>query len=241
MRHIKAALHVHSDWSYDGHWRLTAIARMFGALGYDAVLMSEHDTRFAPDRFDAYRQACYDASTSRCRLVPGIEYSCPDNDVHILTWGLDRYLGEHRPVIETLREVRAHGGVAILAHPIRRAAYRKFDPAWIPFLSGIELWNRKSDGLTHGREALRLIAATGLPATVGCDFHRLRHLYPLSTRFEIEGDAATEPALVAALAGGHHRSFALGREVLAADGHVATATHNRLEAARRGLLRLLRT
>ena len=181
---LRVVLHAHSAWSYDGHWQLAAIARLFGRLGADAVMMTEHDTGFAPGgdaqgRFAEYRAACAAASTRACRLIPGIEYSDGGNDVHILTWGLDRFLLEGRPVEATLEEVRALGGVAVLAHPARRDAWRLFRPAWVPLLDGIEIWNRKADGLAPGEEALRLQAETGLAPTVGIDFHRSRHLYPL--------------------------------------------------------------
>ena len=92
---ISIALHNHSRWSYDGSWSLKGLARFFGTLGYDAVMMTEHDTGFDPDAFAAYRAECAAASTVRCRIIPGIEYSSPDNRIHILTWGLESFLAEH--------------------------------------------------------------------------------------------------------------------------------------------------
>ena len=102
MTKIRAVLHAHSSWSYDGHWPLPEIARLYGRFGIRAVMMTEHDSGFDPASFQAYRAACAEASTSRCTLIPGIEYSSPDNDIHILTWGLQEFLAEHRPVMETL-------------------------------------------------------------------------------------------------------------------------------------------
>lgn len=238
---MRVVLHAHSNWSYDGHWRLEHIARLFDRLGMDAVMMSEHDTGFDPSRFQEYRSACRNASTAGCTLVPGIEYSSPDNSVHVLTWGLDHFLAEHRPVDETLRRVAEAGGAAVLAHPVRRDAYRLFDPAWTDRLHGIELWNRKTDGLTHGQAALELIGRTGLPATVGVDFHRLRNLWPLSHQFdEIASGADPETHLVAALRGGRHRPKVFGRPVLDPEGNPASAVHDRLDRSRRAVLNMLR-
>lgn len=235
MTVLRAVLHAHSTWSYDGRWSLSAIARLYGTLGVRVVMMTEHDTGFHPDSFADYRAACAAASDHRCTLIAGIEYSSPDNSIHILTWGLDRFLAEHRPVAETLASVRDLGGVAIFAHPVRRAAWRAFDPAWVPLLSGIELWNRKSDGLSWSPEALALIRDTGLPATVGQDFHHLRHLYPLTQRFELATEpqtpAALEKALVAALAEGHTEPHVFGRPLLAHDG--PSGIHPKLEHTRR--------
>lgn len=239
MRPLRVVLHAHSTWSHDGRWTLARIARFYGAFGVDAVMMTEHDTGFDPDSFPAYRQACADASTRRCRLVPGIEYSAPENDIHILTWGLDRFLAEHRPVPETLAAVEQANGVAIFAHPVRRDAWAKFDPTWAAHLHGIELWNRKSDGMAPGVRAGELIARTGLPATVGQDFHKLRHAWPLTMRVTANPDDP-EPGIVAALRSGLGEPLALGRPLLDADGRVRSAVHNRLERGRRLLRDLVR-
>jgi predicted metal-dependent phosphoesterase TrpH len=244
---IRVVLHAHSVWSYDGHWPLERIARTFGRLGADAVMMTEHDTGFDPGRFAEYRAACAAASTPDCRLIPGIEYSDRANDVHILTWGLDRFLGEGRPVEATLEDVRSHGGVAVLAHPARRDAWRLFRAAWVPLLDGIEIWNRKTDGLAPGTEALRLQAETGLASTVGIDFHRPRHLYPLDHLCALppgagpDDGAGLEKELVAALRTGALAPRAFRRTLLGAGGEPSQGLmHRRLERMRSGLRRLLR-
>lgn len=240
MPGIRAALHVHSDWSYDGQWPLDRIAAFFERRGAQAVMMTEHDRGFTQERFDAYRAACNEASRPGCRLVPGIEYSDADNRVHVLTWGMDRFLGENRPTLDLLRDVRDAGGVAILAHPVRREAWRAVTPEWLPLLSGIELWNRKADGVTWGREAARLIADSGLMATVGPDFHHRRHAYPLLNETQVEAAADLEAALVAAIRAGRLTPLAFGRPLIGADGQPARQPHDALEWGRRALRRLVR-
>lgn len=242
---LRVVLHAHSIWSYDGRWQLARIARLFGRLGADAVMMTEHDTGFAPQRFAEYRAACAAASTPRCKLIPGIEYSDPGNDVHVLTWGLHRFLGEGRPVEATLEDVRAAGGVAVLAHPARRDAWRLFRENWVPLLDGIEIWNRKTDGLAPGAEALRLQAETGLAPTVGIDFHRARHLYPLDHAFDMAtgtGAGSLEAALVQAIRRGRLAPHAY-RSPLVPTGDPlpgAHPVHRSLEAARKALRDALR-
>lgn len=240
MRSLRVVMHAHSVWSYDGRWPLDRIARLYGWLGADAVMMSEHDTGFDPSRFEGYRVACVEASTTRCRLVPGIEYSSPENDIHILTWGLDHFLGEHRPVIDTLRDVRALGGVSILAHPVRRKAWQKVQPEWLDLLDGIELWNRKSDGISWGVEAFALLRRSGLPAYVGHDFHRRRHVWPLHQAFDrpAAGDDL-EVALVAAMRKGDSVPTAFGRPLLDGKRSLRSAPYPALERVRRGLRRLI--
>lgn len=239
MKDYRVVLHAHSTWSYDGHWTLPEIARLFDRMGADAVFMTEHDTGFAPDRFAEFREACDTASTSRCRLVPGIEYSSPDNRVHILTWGLDRFLAEHRPVIETLADVAQFGGVALFAHPARRDAWEAFDPEWTPLLHGMEVWNRKTDGLTVGERALELVEETGLPATVGVDFHRLRHLYPLTMRVpRASGDI--ERDVIEGLRSGKAQPHVAGRSLFDANGRPDTRVHEGLERMRKRIVKLIR-
>jgi predicted metal-dependent phosphoesterase TrpH len=245
-RGLRVVLHAHSVWSYDGHWQLSAIARLFGRLGADAVMMTEHDTGFPPEGFAAYRAACAAASTPRCRLIPGIEYSDPGNDVHILTWGLDRFLGAGRPVEATLRGVRAAGGAAVLAHPARRGAWRLFRDSWVPLLDGIEIWNRKTDGLAPGAQALRLQAATGLAPTVGVDFHRLRHFYPLDHLSEAAngtGDAGLEATLVQAIREGRLVPHAFRQPLVRAGEPLPNAPglHRSLEAVRQALKDAIRS
>lgn len=241
MKRLRVVLHAHSTWSYDGHWELPRIARLFGRFGADAVMMTEHDTGFPADRFDEYRAACAAASTEDCRLIPGIEYSDPGNDIHILTWGLDRFLGEGRAVEATLEDVQAAGGAAIFAHPARRDAWRLFQNSWVPLLDGMEIWNRKTDGVAPGAEALRLQAETGLPPTVGTDFHQARHFYPLDHKLEIPAEpgapADLERALVQAIRGGRLMPCAWRRPLLGAAGDVRPSfpLHQSLERTRKAL------
>ena len=236
-RSLNVVLHAHSTWSYDGRWELPRIAEFFGARGVDAVMMTEHDTGFDPARFGEYRTACENASNDRCSLVPGIEYSSPDNDIHILTWGLDRFLSEHQPVLETLQNVRKAGGVAIFAHPVRRQAYLKFDDAFVPFLDGMEVWNRKSDGVAPGKQAKELIDKTGLAATVGVDFHHIRHYWPLTHKVEVTG-SDLENDLVSAIRERRLRPLLASRSLFNAHGEISTPLSDTLEALRKRLKRL---
>ena len=94
LRRIRVAAHVHSSWSYDGRWSLSQIAATFGRLGYDAILLAEHDRGFDAERWSAYRRACADASTESMLLVPGLEYSDASNSVHVPVWGDVPFFGE---------------------------------------------------------------------------------------------------------------------------------------------------
>jgi hypothetical protein len=178
---------VHSEWSHDATWRLGDIAEAFADRGYDVVLLSDHCQQFSPDRWTEYRAACAAASTDRVLLVPGVEYNDLDNVVHVPVWGDVRFYGREVPDTgRLLVEVTGDGGIAVLAHPWRRDAWRRYDPKWTPYLSAIEVWNRKYDGIAPNRNAAALARREGLPDFVAVDFHSSRQFFPLAVRLELE-------------------------------------------------------
>ena len=189
MRRIRAAAHVHSSWSYDGRWSLSQIAVTFGRLGYDAVLLAEHDRGFDAERWSAYRRACADASTESTLLVPGLEYSDASNSVHVPVWGDVPFFGEGIETGELLSRSAAAGGVAILAHLGRREVWRILEDEWLNRVHGVELWNRKYDGYAPNPAAARLIRKrSDLLPFVSLDFHTARQLHPLAMVLELTSD-----------------------------------------------------
>lgn len=199
MQFVKAVSHVHSVWSYDGKWELKKIAKLFGYLGYSVILLAEHDRNFTQHRLDAYREACQFASTPFCFLLPGIEYSDPDNRVHILAWGDTPFLGESLETIDVLQAVHEHQGISVMAHPARKEAFRCYREKWSQYLMGIEVWNRKSDGFNFSREGLDVLKInSNLIPFVSLDFHNKKQLFPLSIRLAIN-DNLTEANILTAL------------------------------------------
>jgi hypothetical protein len=214
VTHIRVAAHVHSDWSYDGRWGLDAIATTFGRLGYDAVLLAEHDRGFDDDRWVAYREACAAARTSATLLIAGIEYSDPSNTVHIPVWGDIPFLGEGLPTADLLARTTAVEGFAVLAHLGRRSVGEHIDPEWLRHLHGLELWNRKYDGYAPNSVAARLLAEQPqLLPFVSLDFHTARQFHPLAMVIELDGEL-TESFVLAALRLGRARPTAFGLPAL---------------------------
>ena len=192
---VKAACHIHSDWSYDGKWPLSKLAAQFSRRGYRVLLMTEHDRGFTEDRLLEYRQACAQASSDSILVVPGIEYSDASNTVHVLVWGAVPFLGENLPTAELLAKVKAAGGVAVLAHPSRRNAWKNYDPSWSKDLGGIELWNRKTDGWAPSGNAALLLQNNLLHKFVGMDFHNQKQFFPLATELDLESTVNEESVL----------------------------------------------
>ena len=236
---VAVACHIHSEWSYDAKWTLPALAATFAKRGYRVLMMTEHDRGFTEEKWQAYRVACETATTPEVLVVPGMEYSDPSNTIHILVWGCREFLGENLPTMELLQRVQKRGGVAVMAHPARRSAWEHFDPAWVPFLLGIEIWNRKTDGWAPSRVALPLLESAKLRSFAGLDFHDRRQFFPLSMQCRIDGEL-TGDALVDSFRAGNAESVALGRPVEALVGRRSMVALSAAERFRRSVAAIIR-
>ncbi len=183
---VRAACHIHSDWSYDGKWPLEKLAEAFSKRGYQVVMMTEHDRGFDEKRRLDHRQACRKASSDQILLLPGIEYSDQANCVHTLVWGNVPFVGVDVETEKVLGAVTACQAVAVMAHPSRREAWRAFRPSWEVNLLGIEIWNRKTDGWAPSEDAALLLEKTNMLPFVGLDFHERNQFFPLATALEVE-------------------------------------------------------
>lgn len=180
----RIAVHAHSTWSYDGTCTLTEVATLFRRLGFDGVLMSEHDRTFDQGRWEAYKAACQAASRG-ILIVPGIEYEDDSHTVHVLVWGDLPFFAGASTVGEILRSVRAHNGVSVLAHPRRGNALEELSDGDLELLDGIETWNRRYDGWSPPQRARDLLnLRPNLIEVVGLDFHRRLDFFPVALRVD---------------------------------------------------------
>ena len=239
MTQIRAACHVHSDWSYDGKFSLGKIAEMFSERGYRVVMVTEHDQGFDEARRLQHREACRAASNEKILLVPGIEYSDASNTIHLLVWGNVPFIGTGVDTDATLTAAEAAGGIVVLAHPSRRNAWKRFKLDWKKKLLGIELWNRKTDGWAPSKDAAPLIEASGVQPFVGMDFHDTKQFFPLATIIEIE-PSVTEARVLTCLKGRRFASEAFGRRIQFLSGGPTVKTLRAAEFMRRKAAALYR-
>lgn len=240
LAHVRAAAHIHSDWSDDGSWTLPDLAGAFADRDYDVLLMSEHSRGLTADDWQAFRAACAAASSPRLLVVPGLEYNDRDNVVHLLVWGDVPFYGETPDLGATLPRVVADGGVAVLAHPWRRNAFERVGEGWYAHLTAVELWNRKYDGWAPNRSAAEMAGAHGLPAFAGLDFHRSRQFFPLAVDIEVGTTVAgglTPGAVVASLRDRRFTSRYRGRAAEDLVAGLAGQTAAGAEAVRKVLAR----
>jgi hypothetical protein len=241
---IRAAAHVHTDWSYDGSWELEALARELRRRGYGAVLTAEHDRTFDAERWERYRAACAAAEAAAgIPVCPGIEYSDPDNVVHVPVWGAEvPFLGAGRDSAGLIAAAAAAGATAVLAHPGRKEAWRRLDRGSFELLAGVEAWNRKYDGWAPGPVGTELAREYALAPFFGLDFHTHRQFFPLAMAIEA-APGASGAEVARALADGHHRPLAFGREgdkLLRGPGHGAARAAEGARRAARPAVRKVR-
>jgi hypothetical protein len=250
---VRAAAHVHSEWSDDASWPLSRIATTFGRWRYSVVLMSEHSRGFTPAKWQEYIAACELASTPHVALIPGIEYGDADDVVHIPVWGQVPFFGEAPRIGRLLADMSEAGGTAVWAHPWRRDAWRRFDPAWRQHLTAVEVWNRKYDGIAPNGDAVELSREWQLNPFVSLDFHTRRQLFPLSLALRLERDAdAAHPRIRDTLTGilpddvyralrdGHIAPRALGLPLNRLTTGLPAAALRTAEAGRRIAARMVR-
>lgn len=236
---VRAAVHVHSDWSYDGRLTLEEVSRLLADRGYDVVFMCEHDRGFDAQRKRAYDAACLDASAAGALLIPGIEYADGADRVHLPVWGVAEFLGEERETAEILDAVTSAGGVSVIAHPKRRDTWKTLRPEWLDQATGIEVWTRKWDGWAPNPWAVRQVATHGLLPVVSLDLHTAGQTFPLAMELTVP-EAPTVANCVRALRDGHCRPLIRGRAITPlAEGRLAPAACA-VEQLRRPLFRRAR-
>jgi predicted metal-dependent phosphoesterase TrpH len=240
MSTVRVAAHVHSEWSDDAAWSLPDIASAFARRGYGVVLLCEHSRGFAAGDWDSYLSACAAASTADVLLVPGIEYNDADNVVHVPVWGDVPFFGPTPEIPELLAKAAAEDGVAVLAHPWRKEAWRRYDPAWAPYLTAVEVWNRKYDGIAPDRRAVELARREGLREFVALDFHTGRQFFPLAMSLRLDGDEVDRAAVHRALRAGTFEALAFSRSALRYLHGARLRALEFAESARRAARRLRR-
>ena len=236
---VRAAAHLHSEWSDDASWPLEKMVEAFAKRRCDVLLMCEHSRGFTDAKWSRYVEACARASTSDVLVVPGIEYNDSDNVVHVPVWGDVPFLGETPDIAEVLARAEAENGIAVFAHPWRREAWRRFDPAWAKRLTAVEIWNRKYDGWAPNRKALRYAEELGVPGFVSLDFHTSRQFFPLAMELTVDG-ALDRAGVEDALRAGQFEALAFSRSALRLVGGVSGRALLAAEAARGVAAKVLR-
>lgn len=144
---VDCLLHVHSSFSYDSKMDLGEIARVAREQGISCVLMSEHNNFMTPADMERFVTRCDELSDGTLLIVPGLELAYASNRIHLLAFGVRRYISSTEAdctFSALVQAVHEAGGIAVLAHPSHRQAVEHIEPHDLDGLDGIEIWNVKN-------------------------------------------------------------------------------------------------
>jgi len=155
--------HVHTADSYDSRATVEAVVAAAVEAGLDGLVVTDHD------RIERSRLAAARAADFGLVGIPGVEVSTADG--HLLAIGVSSRPVPGRPLAETVRAVRADGGVAVIPHPFQLSRHGA-SASSIVDCDGIEVFNAHSMTGLRNRQADRFAAANGYPRFGGSDAHR---------------------------------------------------------------------
>jgi hypothetical protein len=169
------AIHMHSDYSHDGHDPLESMRDMCLARGIDFVGMTDHAEDFVPELFEEYLQHCAAVSDPRVQFIPGLEFRFAGlRGVHLLAFGLRQWITPRTPD-EFFEQTRDTAKFTVVAHPV--LARYAIPQVVLDHIDGIEVWNANyNTRYLPDPRAMRLFHAVHhtrpeVVATAGLDQH----------------------------------------------------------------------
>lgn len=117
---IKIDPHVHSEGSYDAHDPVDLLLEQAADIGLDGIVITDHNV------IEESLRAAEMAEEYGLIGIPGVEVSTKHG--HLLAIGVEEMPTVGASMVNTVREIREMGGVAIVAHPFqwtRHGARRK--------------------------------------------------------------------------------------------------------------------
>jgi predicted metal-dependent phosphoesterase TrpH len=186
-------LHCHTSASFDCLARPGSVVRAAAERGLTHLAITDHD------RIDGALRA-RDAAPPGLTVIVGEEVRTADGDLIALF--LDRPVAPHRPVAETIADVREQGGLVGIPHPFDRFRGSMLkDPrleAMAPLVDWVEAHNARVVGGQRNEQAAAFAAVHGLPGVAVSDAHSTLEV---GVAYNVlEGDPSTPGGLLAALA-----------------------------------------
>ncbi|QDX41249.1 PHP domain-containing protein [Salarchaeum sp. JOR-1] len=163
---LSVELHSHSARSYDGRDPVEMLLEQARAVGLDALAVTDHD------EIDASLDAAEKAGEYGLVGIPGMEVTSAAG--HVLAIGVREAVPTGLPFDETLSEIRARGGIAVVPHPFqesRSGVAANVSRRDLASADAIEIYNSRLLTGRANRQAERFADEHGLPTTAGSDAH----------------------------------------------------------------------
>lgn len=217
MDRVRLDLHLHTTASPDSSLEVSEILPAVRRAGLDGFAVTDHNSMAAIPEVE--RRMVEEAPAPGQRrerpliLIPGVEVSTKEG--HLLAYFVPRPPPAGLSLARTVDDVHQMGGMAVLAHPFRRAhgagrSLGQHPP--IPF-DLIETLNGHNDGAANARAA-DLAIRMGLSTTGGSDAHRALEIGRCFTELAL-GDGIARRSLLSGSprAGGESLTFSGGVRV----------------------------
>jgi len=195
--------HVHSKFSFDCFLEPGHIIELAKRHRVDGLAITDHDTTAGVEEFRRLAPDLY--------IISGQEISTPYGD--ILGLFLRQAVSENNDVGRIIREIRAQGGLAVLAHPFKRPHLVRTDDFLRQF-DAIEMFNARNNiplPRLENHLAWRAVKRSGLAWVCGSDTHEGFEMGCGATVFDFDPSQATDEKIKEAILGKRVRRY--GREV----------------------------
>ena len=160
---MKADLHIHTLYSHDSWSSPKEMVQAALKKGIDCVAICDHQTT---------RGAVEAISFARdlpILIIPGIEIKSREGD--ILGLNIKKLIPGGLSAIETIKEIKKAGGVAIIPHPFGfNCRFRGNLKNLLDYIDGIEILNASLFG-EGNQKAFAFAEKYNLPCIAGSDAH----------------------------------------------------------------------
>lgn len=192
---LSVELHAHSAASHDGRDPVDRLVDRALEVGLDALAVTDHNT------IEASLRARELANQHGLVGIPGMEISTAAG--HVLGLGIESPVEKGLSFHETLDQIHAEGGIAIVPHPFQESRHgvaKHLTKDEIAMADAIEVYNSRLLTGLGNRKARRFASARGLPMTAGSDAHISDMVGQAQTLVDTD-DRSLEGILDAILAG----------------------------------------
>ena len=169
---MKADLHLHTNFSFDGLSSPKEIVESAIAKKIDCICIADHD------EIKGAEEAISFATNKAIRIIPGIEIKSREGD--ILGLNIKTIIPSGLPAKETIDNIIKEGGFPVIAHPFdpifRFRNIEKHKNFFKEKGVAIEVWNASLFFESSNKKAMKFAEELNLPITVGSDSHSSRFL-----------------------------------------------------------------
>jgi len=160
---LRIDLHVHTNYSIDSLIEIEELVPGCRGAGLDGLAVTDHDTLEGAHR-----------AMKRCKdivIIPGIEIETSEG--HVLALNVRKVVKKNPDFSETIENVHALGGIAVIAHPFSiLKPVVDVDAFSASGLDAVEVANATSFPYSLMMRKSKILAERlGLPMTGGSDAH----------------------------------------------------------------------